>query len=350
MLVRTGSAWLGGRYATDVVDVTSDLDALNSTGWWAVVVTYEGEVTCARFRRVITLSDQNELRQHLGRNQWSPPDENSWASSLDKNMYQAQVEEIRLGISRGDFYQVNLCRVLSTPLPAPSQKISPLVPAFEISRTHPAPFVGAIDLPALARPVQIATASPELFLRRNRSEIHSAPIKGTADNARALSQKDAAENIMIVDLVRNDFSRVCDAATVVADELLEVQHHPGLVHLVSHVKGRLNVKAGWAEIFEATFPPGSVTGAPKIAAMQAIARLEPVPRGPYCGAIGWVDADTQQAELAVGIRTFYIDEDQLKFGTGAGITYSSNAEAEWRETELKASRLISLASRSSQAA
>jgi para-aminobenzoate synthetase component 1 len=137
---------------------------------------------------------------------------------------------------------------------------------------------------------------------------------------------------------------------VVADELLEVQHHPGLVHLVSHVKGRLNAKAGWAEIFEATFPPGSVTGAPKIAAMQAITRLEPVPRGPYCGAIGWVDADTQQAELAVGIRTFYIVEGELKFGTGAGITYSSNAEAEWRETELKASRLISLASRSSQAA
>jgi para-aminobenzoate synthetase component 1 len=228
--------------------------------------------------------------------------------------------------------------------------MSPLALAFEISRTHSAPFVGAIDLPGLARPVQIATASPELFLRRNQSEIYSAPIKGTADNAATLSQKDVAENIMIVDLVRNDFSRVCDAATVVADELLEVQHHPGLVHLVSHVKGRLNAKAGWAEIFQATFPPGSVTGAPKIAAMHAITQLEPVPRGPYCGAIGWVDADTQQAELAVGIRTFYIDEDQLKFGTGAGITYSSNAEAEWRETELKASRLISLASHSSQAA
>jgi para-aminobenzoate synthetase component 1 len=210
--------------------------------------------------------------------------------------------------------------------------------------------MGAIDLRAAKNPVQVVTASPELFLRRTGSALHSAPIKGTATTPKDLSAKDAAENIMIVDLVRNDFSRVCDTATVVADELLEVQHHPGLVHLVSHVRGHLKSNVTWAEIFEATFPPGSVTGAPKIAATRAIGELEPVARGPYCGAIGWVDADSKQAELAVGIRTFYIEDGRLKFGTGAGITYASNAEAEWQETELKASRLVSLASLSSQAA
>ena len=315
-----------------------------------MVVTFEGEVTCARFDNVVTLGGPKDLRRHLSHRRWLPPDEHSWHSSLDQGQYQARVEQIRLGIARGDFYQVNLCRVLSTPLQGQSQQINPLALAFEISQTHDAPFIGAIDLPGLRRSVRIATASPELFLRRDGSEIHSAPIKGTASAADGLSSKDAAENIMIVDLVRNDFSRICDTATVVADELLEVQQHPGLVHLVSHVKGRLNPSVSWAEIFKAAFPPGSVTGAPKIAATSAIAELEPVPRGPYCGAIGWVDADTKHAQLAVGIRTFYIEDDHLKFGTGAGITYSSNAESEWRETELKASRLISLASRSSQAA
>jgi para-aminobenzoate synthetase component 1 len=151
---------------------------------------------------------------------------------------------------------------------------------------------------------------------------------------------------MIVDLVRNDLGRVCATGSVTVPALCAIEAHPGLVHLVSTVRGDLAPEAGWAELLAATFPPGSVTGAPKSSALKIIEALETTPRGPYCGGIGWVDADRGTAELAVGIRTFWIDrtENALRFGTGAGITWGSDPEREWAETELKASRLLAVAS------
>jgi para-aminobenzoate synthetase component 1 len=149
---------------------------------------------------------------------------------------------------------------------------------------------------------------------------------------------------MIVDLVRNDLGRVCEFGSVSVPELLEVEPHPGLVHLVSTVAGRLRPGAGWPELVAATFPPGSVTGAPKLAALDHIARLEPVERGVYCGAVGWVDADRRRGDLNVAIRTFWADEDELHFGTGGGITWDSSPEGEWAETELKARHLLRVAS------
>jgi para-aminobenzoate synthetase component I len=114
---------------------------------------------------------------------------------------------------------------------------------------------------------------------------------------------------------------------------------------VSTVQGRLRDGAGWAEIFDATFPPGSVTGAPKLAALEVIRELEPVARGPYCGAIGWVDAERNVGDLNVGIRTFWFAENEIRFGTGGGITWDSTPDGEGEETELKARRLLSVASR-----
>ncbi|MEZ5320821.1 MAG: chorismate-binding protein [Microthrixaceae bacterium] len=122
--------------------------------------------------------------------------------------------------------------------------------------------------------------------------------------------------MMIVDLVRNDLGRCCSYGSVSVPHLLATQVHPGLVHLVSTVQGRLRPGVGWAGLIDATFPPGSVTGAPKIAACSLIDRLEPVPRGVYCGAVGWVDADRRQGDLNVAIRTFWIEDDTLHFGTG----------------------------------
>ncbi len=159
--------------------------------------------------------------------------------------------------------------------------------------------------------------------------------------------KDVAENVMITDLVRNDLSHVCRPGTVRVDALLEEQQHPGLVHLVSTVSARLRDGVGWRELIDAAGPPGSVSGAPKSTALQAISALEPVPRGPYCGGLGWVDATTGDGELAVGIRTFWWtpeDGGVLRFGTGAGITWGSDPQGEWDETVLKASRLVGLAS------
>ena len=170
------------------------------------------------------------------------------------------------------------------------------------------------------------------------------PVPLIGASAADLLPKDTAENVMIVDLVRNDLQHVCRPGTVEVRGLLEVQRHPGLVHLVSTVQGRLADGVGWPQLLAATAPPGSVSGAPKSSALRAIRDLEPVPRGPYCGAVGWVDADARAACLAVGIRTFWWQGDRLCFGTGAGITWGSDPAGEWAETELKADRLLRLAS------
>jgi para-aminobenzoate synthetase component 1 len=126
--------------------------------------------------------------------------------------------------------------------------------------------------------------------------------------------------------------------------LCAVEEHPGLAHLVSTVEGRLRPGLGWAEAIAATFPPGSVTGAPKVAALEHIARLEPTSRAVYCGGVGWVDADRRCGSLNVAIRTFWFAEDEIRFGTGGGITWDSDPAGEWAETELKARRLLQVAS------
>ena len=158
---------------------------------------------------------------------------------------------------------------------------------------------------------------------------------------------------MITDLVRNDLQRVCVPGTVEVSALLAQEDHPGLVHLVSTVRGRLVDPTSpvlWRDLLAATYPPGSVSGAPKSSALDVIGELEPVARGPYCGAVGWLevaDDGTVRAELAVGIRTFWWTAEAggtLRFGTGAGITWASDPAGEWAETELKAARLVGLAS------
>jgi para-aminobenzoate synthetase component I len=192
--------------------------------------------------------------------------------------------------------------------------------------------------------VHVASASPERFLRRDDDAVESQPIKGTAARPDGFLPKDRAENVMIVDLVRNDLGRVCRYGSVSVPSLLAVEQHPGLFHLVSTVRGRLRPGAGWAAAIDATFPPGSVTGAPKLAALDHIARLEPSSRGVYCGAVGWVDADAARGDLNVAIRTFWFTDGEVRFGTGGGITWDSTPEGEWEETELKARNLIRVAS------
>jgi para-aminobenzoate synthetase component 1 len=128
--------------------------------------------------------------------------------------------------------------------------------------------------------------------------------------------------------------------------LCAIEEHPGLVHLVSTIRGQLRADVGWPELLAATFPPGSVTGAPKLAAIDAIATLEPVPRGPYCGAIGWVDGDTATGDLNVAIRTFWFHDGHVHLGVGGGITWDSDPTGEWEETELKGRRLLEIASAS----
>ena len=323
-------AWFGGRLATGLLDVTSDLAALDDAGFWAVVLDFEGDVVCARF------GDVREA--DLPRAPWPGVPPGSWTSSMSREDYLAGAAQIREGIAAGDYYQVNLCRVLSAALPAGADLLGL---AGLLAVGNPAPYAGVLRVPS--HDVMLATASPELFLGRDGDLVESRPIKGTAPTALRLTEKDRAENVMIVDLVRNDLGAVAVPGSVHVPVLCAVEEHPGLAHLVSTVRATLRAGAGWPELVGATFPPGSVTGAPKSSALQALVDLEPVPRGPYCGAVGWVDADRRRAELAVGIRTFWTRDDQLHLGTGAAVTWGSDPAGEWDETELKARRLRSVA-------
>ncbi|MGH9165120.1 MAG: chorismate-binding protein, partial [Acidimicrobiales bacterium] len=249
------------------------------------------------------------------------------------------VEAIRAAIAEGDVYQVNLTRRLSAPI-GPEADVAALGAA--LATGHPAPYSAVVRIPEAG--VHVASASPECFLRRRGRTVESSPIKGTAQDPGGFLAKDRAENVMIVDLVRNDLGRVCEYGSVTVPALCRVEAHPGLFHLVSTVAGRLRADVGWAELLDATFPPGSVTGAPKLAALATIAKLEPVPRGPYCGAVGWVDADSGQAELNVAIRTFWIEAGELHLGSGGAITWDSTPEGEWAETRLKSRRLLAVVS------
>ncbi|MGW4276509.1 chorismate-binding protein [Streptomyces seoulensis] len=339
MLDLPALARFGERLATGLADVTSDPEALDSSGFWAVAADYEGRLTCARFRDV---RERPVPAPAPGR--WRGPAPGDWTSSLDRTGYTAAVRRVREHIAAGEVYQVNLCRVLSAPV-APDADVDALTAV--LARGNPAPYAGTIRLPGHG--VEIATASPELFLRRAGRAVESGPIKGTARTEAELLAKDHAENVMIVDLVRNDLGRICVTGSVTVPDLCAVEKHPGLVHLVSTVRGELLPGAGWPELLTAAFPAGSITGAPKSSALRIIDALETAPRGPYCGGIGWVDADRGTGELAVGIRTFWIDRSPggaavLRLGAGAGITWDSDPEGEWRETELKAARLLAVAS------
>ena len=327
-------AFFSGILATELQEISHDPAVLDTTpGWWAVVGTFEGEWTLARFGDV--------RRAAPPKASWAGPHPASWRTSLDQHQYEAGVTAIRERIAKGDVYQANLCRVLSAPV-SPADEPAGL--AALLAQGNPAPYAGIIDIPA--HNTRVVTASPELYLSRTGSDVVSSPIKGTGRTEQDLLPKDTAENVMIVDLVRNDLSRVAQPGSVSVPELCVIEKHPGLVHLVSSVHARLRSAAAWSDLLTATFPPGSVTGAPKHSALTIIRDLEPVPRGPYCGAIGWIDTTNDTARLAVGIRTFWITAAPapcLHFGTGAGITWGSDPNGEWRETELKAARLIALA-------
>jgi para-aminobenzoate synthetase component 1 len=336
------------RYAVGVVDVLHGppaLEAVSAGGFWAVVATFEGEVTAVRFADVTILDEATRERTlpEPGSAQW-PRLTGHWDSSLDEPAYVAGVRQVRALIAEGTVYQVNLCRVLSHPLEdaADLDQLDHL-----LRRGNPAPHACRIRVEATD--LDVVSASPELFLARRAGRLVTRPIKGTATTAAQMLPKDHAENVMIVDLMRNDISGVCEPGSVAVDELCVMEAHPGLVHLVSTVSGQLREDAEWPQILGATLPPGSVSGAPKSSALRTIRALERSPRGPYCGAVGWIDADRAEAELAVGIRTFWTERDAaggrwLRFGTGAGITWHSDPHAEWAETELKAARLIDLAS------
>ena len=261
-------------------------------------------------------------------------------SSLGRDAHQAAVEAILERIGAGDVFQVNLTQRLTThwddDLPALYRALR---------RESPATF-GA-TLPAIG----LASISPETFLSIDGRRVVTRPIKGTrprhpdpildaalADDL-ATSSKDRAENVMVVDMERNDLGRVCRPGSVQVPELAAVEAHPTVWHLVSSVAGELRDQVGYGELLRATFPCGSITGAPKIAAMGLIERLETVRRGWYCGAIGFLSPGA--ARLSVAIRTATLHPDgTVDDGAGGGIVADSDPADEWRESYDKAAAFL----------
>jgi para-aminobenzoate synthetase component I len=319
--------WMGGILATQLEEITDDPKKIEHGGFWATLISFEGARTFARFGKV----EKEEFPQ----SQWEPIG-TLWDSSLNRKSYVEYVSRIREAISLGGVYQVNACRELRNNVKDGSLTLDGLFS--KLLQENPAPYASYLNIPG----IEIASASPELFLSRSGSSIKTSPIKGTIrENESSFGEKDKAENLMIVDLMRNDLGRICKPGTVDVSELFRHEKHPGLVHLVSDVAGELNENTTWAQILSATTPPGSVSGAPKSAALTMISQVEEA-RGPYCGALGWINGS--EALLSVAIRTFWkTDEHILRFGTGAGITWGSDPELEWEETQLKARKLISIA-------
>jgi anthranilate/para-aminobenzoate synthase component I len=261
-----------------------------------------------------------------------------WTSSLDQLAHADAVKAIHGLLDAGECYQVNLTRRLSSPRAA-----DPKALFAALQKQNPAPHSALLTFgPEAPYCPAIVSASPELFLQRRGDRVITRPIKGTNADPSALlaSEKDRAEHVMIVDLARNDLGRVCAPGSIRATALAALESHPGLYHLVSTIEGRLRPEIGLADLVHATFPPASITGAPKPRVMQAIEDLEPVRRGVYCGALGWIDVEARAAELAVAIRTFTITRGHTDLGVGGAIVADSVAASEWAETELKAAGVL----------
>jgi para-aminobenzoate synthetase component 1 len=255
--------------------------------------------------------------------EWVP----TWAAAD----YAAAIDEVRAAIARGDVYQVNLVQHLSAPFDG-----DPCVLAAALAALRP------LHGRALAGDGwAVVSASPELFLARRGDLLVTRPIKGTRPLGEDVDdEKDAAEHTMIVDLERNDLSRVCRPGSVRWPELMRQRELAGVTHLESTVEGRLRPGIGLAEILEALHPGGSITGAPKVAAIDHIARLEPVGRGAAMGAIGTIHANGD-FELALTIRTFAVADGRAHLWVGGGIVADSDPAAEIEESWVKARPLFS---------
>jgi para-aminobenzoate synthetase component 1 len=258
-----------------------------------------------------------------------------WQRTWSPREYAPAVGSVRDAISRGDVYQVNLVQHLSATFAGDAgtlaARLAPLHPH------NPEPYRGD--------GWTVVSGSPELFLARRGRRVWTCPIKGTrpagpgAARELARSAKDAAEHVMIVDLERNDLSRVCEPGSVRWPELMATRALAGVEHMVSTVEGTLRQGVGLAELLGATFPGGSITGAPKIAAVDLIAELEPVGRGASMGALGRVYGNGD-LDLALTIRTFAIADGRIHLWVGGGVVWDSDPGAEIAESWVKADPLL----------
>ena len=268
----------------------------------------------------------------------SSPHASDIASNVRREQFISSVRRAQQYIQHGHIYQVNLSHRLSCEINLDGWELFS-----RLSELSPAPFAAYLDCGRF----QLASSSPELFLRLSGRQIITRPIKGTrpraADALRdaqltyelQTSSKEMAELVMITDLLRNDLGRVCEYGSVQVPELVRLERYAQVQHLVSTVEGRLRSGITHFHAFASCFPGGSVTGAPKMRAMEIIDELEPVTRGPYTGALGYLGFN-RESQLSIVIRTAITKGGRAYFNAGAGIVADSIPEAEYEETMAKA--------------
>jgi aminodeoxychorismate synthase component I len=270
-------------------------------------------------------------------------------TDFSKIEYLFAIEHLKEQIRSGNTYQTNLTRRINSAVPL---GLTPESIFWRLRKSHPAPFSAFIRRPDST----VISASPERFFKLEKGSISAAPIKGTrprgstaASDSRLReelvnSEKDRAENTMIVDLLRNDLGRICDFGSVKVDELCRIEEHPSLFHLVSTISGKVREGVRFPEILAALFPCGSITGAPKLSTMRIIDKIEKSPRGLSMGAIGYrIPASFGLGEvldLSVAIRTMVIQDGIARFNVGGGIVIDSDPEDEWDETVVKSTALL----------
>ncbi len=269
-----------------------------------------------------------------------PPSD--WNSSMGRDAFLKAVRRAQEYIRAGDIYQVNLAQRLSAPCP-----ISAWTFFERLVEVSPAPFSSFLN----AGDFQVVSSSPELFLRMSGGHILTRPIKGTRPRSNdpirdaqltyelQRSEKEMAELVMITDLLRNDLGRVCEYGSVQVPELVRLERYPQVQHLVSTIEGRIRPGLSHLDALAACFPGGSITGAPKIRAMEIIDELEPVARGPYCGCHGYLGFN-RESQLSITIRTAVVKDGHAWFHVGAGIVADSQPESEYEETLAKGSGLM----------
>ncbi len=293
-------------------------------------------------------SNRNKQRQLKTNNLKGIPI-NSWIWSTNQDQYKAKVNHIRELIKKGDIFQANLTTCCINSLKSEQEILDIFL---KLRQNCPAPFSGLVIGSNSAHGEAIISTSPERFLKvLHNGEVESRPIKGTrprkktfwedAEMAAELvcSSKDRAENIMIVDLLRNDLGKVCIPGSIVVTQLLGLESYAKVHHLTSVIRGKLKTNKTWVDLLKASWPGGSITGAPKLRACQRLFELEPTSRGPYCGSMLHINWDGT-FDSNILIRSLLIKDLKLKANAGCGIVADSNADEEAQELTWKLMPLL----------
>ncbi len=315
--------------ALGLYDKVLGFDLVKKRAWLCVIAQ---DKAAAEARLAMVAARLNNFKYHVP-NSYRPEWQRLKSRAEYKNDIQAVIDYIRAG----DVFQVNLTQKFTAEIP---DYFNAYAHYLQLRKINPAPFSAFFRLAG----VILSSSSPERFLKVANQKVETRPIKGTAPDttdvaALKSSRKDRAENAMIVDLMRNDLSKVCKPDSIEVPELCAVESYSGLHHLVSSVTGVLRPEKSPLDALAACFPGGSVTGAPKIRAMEIIEELEPTRRGAYCGSIGYIGLDGTM-DMNISIRTLVYKDNKVSLSVGGGIVADSDLEAEYQETLVKARKIF----------